>query len=591
MCGIFGYTGFRRLGPIILEGLKRLEYRGYDSAGVAFISSGLQVMKDAGKIDEISRKFNFSGIDGKLAISHTRWATHGAVTQTNAHPHISCNGRIAVVHNGIIENYIDLKRELISLGHKFRSETDTEVIPHLIEEFYRKTGDPLKAIFMAVSKLDGSFAFLAIFEDHPDRIFAVRYKSPLVIGLGDGENFVASDVPAFLKYTKKVIFLDDMEVAVISRNSVEVFNSLTREKVDKEIYIVPWSVEDAERGGYPHFMMKEIMEQRFTITRVLGQDDRIREASQLIKDAQKVFLVAAGTSYHACLASSYWFAEIAGVNARAVLASEFPSISKLVDDKSLVIAVSQSGETADVLESVRMAKKRGSKILGIVNVVGSSLMRISDAFLTINAGPEICVLATKSYTSQLAILYLLVNDLVGRLENAKEEIKRAETLVAHMLESEALLKDIRRIAKDLSASEHIFLIGRGISYATSLEGALKIKEVSYIHAEGFAGGELKHGTLALIEEGTPCIAIVPEDETKDQTLGNAMEIKARGGYIIGLSNEEHVVFDELIRTPSETSLSPIVMIIPLQLLAYYLALERGCNVDQPRNLAKSVTVL
>ena len=591
MCGIFGYTGFRRLGPIILEGLKRLEYRGYDSAGVAFISSGLQVMKDAGKIDEISRKFNFSGINGKLAISHTRWATHGAVTQTNAHPHISCNGRIAVVHNGIIENYIDLKRELISLGHKFRSETDTEVIPHLIEEFYRKTGDPLKAIFMAVSKLDGSFAFLAIFEDHPDRIFAVRYKSPLVIGLGDGENFVASDVPAFLKYTKKVIFLDDMEVAVISRNSVEVFNSLTREKVDKEIYIVPWSVEDAERGGYPHFMMKEIMEQRFTITRVLGQDDRIREASQLIKDAQKVFLVAAGTSYHACLASSYWFAEIAGVNARAVLASEFPSISKLVDDKSLVIAVSQSGETADVLESVRMAKKRGSKILGIVNVVGSSLMRISDAFLTINAGPEICVLATKSYTSQLAILYLLVNDLVGRLENAKEEIKRAETLVAHMLESEALLKDIRRIAKDLSASEHIFLIGRGISYATSLEGALKIKEVSYIHAEGFAGGELKHGTLALIEEGTPCIAIVPEDETKDQTLGNAMEIKARGGYIIGLSNEEHVVFDELIRTPSETSLSPIVMIIPLQLLAYYLALERGCNVDQPRNLAKSVTVL
>jgi len=591
MCGIFGYIGFRRLGPIILEGLKRLEYRGYDSAGVAFISSSLQVMKDAGKIDEISRKFNFSGIDGKLAISHTRWATHGAVTQTNAHPHISCNGRIAVVHNGIIENYIDLKREFISLGHKFRSETDTEVIPHLIEEFYRKTGDPLKAIFMAVSKLDGSFAFLAIFEDHPDRIFAVRYKSPLVIGLGDGENFVASDVPAFLKYTKKVIFLDDMEVAVISRDSVEVFNSLTREKVDKEIYTVPWSVEDAERGGHPHFMMKEIMEQRFTITRVLGQYDRIREASQLIKDAQKVFLVAAGTSYHACLASSYWFAEIAGVNARAVLASEFPSISKLVDDKSLIIAVSQSGETADVLESVRMAKKRGSKILGIVNVVGSSLMRISDAFLTINAGPEICVLATKSYTSQLAILYLLVNDLVGRLENAKEEIKRAETLVAHMLESEALLKDIRRIAKDLSASEHIFLIGRGISYATSLEGALKIKEVSYIHAEGFAGGELKHGTLALIEEGTPCIAIVPEDETKDQTLGNAMEIKARGGYIIGLSNEEHVVFDELIRTPSETSLSPIVMIIPLQLLAYYLALERGCNVDQPRNLAKSVTVL
>ena len=591
MCGIFGYIGFRKLGPIILEGLKKLEYRGYDSAGVAFISSGLQVMKDAGKIDEISRKFNFSGIDGKLAISHTRWATHGAVTQTNAHPQTSCGGRIAVVHNGIIENYIDLKRELISLGHKFKSETDTEVIPHLIEEFYKKTRDPLEAIFMAVSKLDGSFAFLAIFESHPDRIFAVRYKSPLVIGLSDGENFVASDAPAFLKYTNKVIFLEDMEVAVISRDSVEVFSLLTRKKVDKEVYTVPWSVDDAERGGYPHFMMKEVMEQRFTITRVLGQDDRIREASQLIKDAQKVFLVAAGTSYHACLASTYWFAEIAGVNARAVLASEFPSIVNLVDDKSLVIAVSQSGETADVLESVRLAKKRNSKVLGIVNVVGSSLMRMSDAFLTINAGPEICVLATKSYTSQLALLYLLVNDLVGRLEEAKDELRRAEALVAQMLESETLLNRIRRIAKDLSNSEHIFLIGRGISYATSLEGALKIKEVSYIHAEGFAGGELKHGTLALIEEGTPCIAIVPEDETKDQILGNAMEIKARGGYIIGLSHEEHEVFDELIKTPLETSLSPIVMIIPLQLLAYYLALERGCDVDQPRNLAKSVTVL
>ncbi len=591
MCGIFGYIGFRKLGPIILEGLKRLEYRGYDSVGVAFISSGLHIIKDAGKIDEISRKFNLAGIEGRLGISHTRWATHGAVTRANAHPHISCNGKIAVVHNGIIENYIDLKNELISLSHKFRSETDTEVIPHLIEEFYKKTGDPLEAVFRAVSRLEGSFAFLIIFEDHPDKIFAVRYKSPLVIGLGSGENFVASDVPAFLKYTNRVMFPDDPEVAVIGKDSVEIFNALTKEKVSKEVVTVPWSVEDAEKGGYPHFMMKEIMEQCYTITRVLGQDDRIREASKLIKEAENVFLVAAGTSYHACLAANYWFAEIAGVDAKTILASEFPYIANLVDDKSLVIAVSQSGETADVLESVRLAKERGSKVLGIVNVVGSSLMRISDAFLTINAGPEICVLATKSYTSQLAILYLLVNDLVGRLEEAKKEIKRAETLVAQMLESGALLYEVRRIAEYLSDFEHLFLIGRGISYATSLEGALKIKEVSYIHAEGFAGGELKHGTLALIEEGTPCIAIVPEDETKDQILGNAMEIKARGGYIIGLSHEEHEVFDELIRTPSETSLSPIVMIVPLQLLAYYLALERGCDVDQPRNLAKSVTVL
>ena len=589
MCGIFGYIGFRRLGPIILEGLKRLEYRGYDSAGVAYISSSLHVIKDAGKIDEINEKFNLAGIEGMLGISHTRWATHGAVTRENAHPHLSCDGRIAVVHNGIIENYIRLKNELASRGHKFRSETDTEVIPHLIEESYRRSGDPLSAIFDAVSKLDGSFAFLAILEDHPDKIFAVRYKSPLVIGLSKGETFVASDVPAFLKYTKRVIFLDDMEVAVISRDSVEVFNALTKEKVSKEVQTVPWSVEDAEKGGYPHFMMKEIMEQRYTITRVLGQDDRIRRASELVEEADKVFLVAAGTSYHACLAASYWLAE-SGVNARPVLASEFPYISSLVDESSLIIAVSQSGETADVLESVRMAKKRGSKVLGVVNVVGSSLMRMSDSFLTINAGPEICVLATKSYTSQLAILYLLARNLAGMLEEAKEEVKRSEKVVSGMLEDEILMNQIKRIAKDFSKSEHIFLIGRGISYATALEGALKIKEVSYIHAEGFAGGELKHGTLALIEDGVPCIAIVPEDETKDQILGNAMEIKSRGGHIIGLSLEEHEVFDELIKVPQD-NLSPIVMIVPLQLLAYYLALERGCNVDQPRNLAKSVTVL
>ena len=589
MCGIFGYIGFRRLGPIILEGLKRLEYRGYDSAGVAYISSSLHVIKDAGKIDEINEKFNLAGIEGMLGISHTRWATHGAVTRENAHPHLSCDGRIAVVHNGIIENYIRLKNELASRGHKFRSETDTEVIPHLIEESYRRSGDPLSAIFDAVSKLDGSFAFLAILEDHPDKIFAVRYKSPLVIGLSEGETFVASDVPAFLKYTNRVIFLDDMEVAVISRDSVEVFNALTREKVSKEVQTVPWSVEDAEKGGYPHFMIKEIMEQRYTITRVLGQDDRIRRASELVEEADKVFLVAAGTSYHACLAASYWLAE-SGVNARPVLASEFPYISSLVDESSLIIAVSQSGETADVLESVRMAKKRGSKVLGVVNVVGSSLMRMSDSFLTINAGPEICVLATKSYTSQLAILYLLARNLAGMLEEAKEEVKRSEKVVSGMLEDEILMNQIKRIAKDFSKSEHIFLIGRGISYATALEGALKIKEVSYIHAEGFAGGELKHGTLALIEDGVPCIAIVPEDETKDQILGNAMEIKSRGGHIIGLSLEEHEVFDELIKVPQD-NLSPIVMIVPLQLLAYYLALERGCNVDQPRNLAKSVTVL
>ena len=591
MCGIFGYIGFRKLGPVILDGLKRLEYRGYDSAGVAFIGKSLNVVKDSGKIDEISRKYNFTEIEGKVAISHTRWATHGPVTGANAHPHVSGNGRIAVVHNGIIENYVDLKNELISRGHEFRSETDTEVVPHFIEELYGETGDPLGAVLGAVTRLDGSFAFLTVFEDHPDKIFAVRHKSPLVIGLGKGETFIASDVPAFLRYTNKVMFMDDMEVAVVGKNSAEVLDALTKRRVSKKVHEVPWSVADAEKCGHPHFMIKEIMEQRYTMTRVLGQDDRIGKASELVREAEKVFLLAAGTSHHASLAASYWLAEMAGVNARAPLASEFPHIANLVDEKSLVMAVSQSGETADVLESVRMAKERGSGVLGIVNVVGSSLMRTSDAFLTINAGPEICVLATKSYTSQLAILYLLAGDLIGRLEEAKREIKRSEALVSQMFEDSTLLDDVKGIARRFSDSKHMFVIGRGINYATALEGALKIKEVSYIHAEGLAGGELKHGTLALIEEGIPCIATVPEDETRDQILANAMEIKARGGHIIGLSPKDHEMFDELIKTPAEASLPPIVMIVPLQLLAYHLALERGCNVDQPRNLAKSVTVL
>lgn len=568
-----------------------MEYRGYDSAGVAYIGSSLHVMKDVGKIDEISKKFNFLGIEGRLAIAHSRWATHGGVTQVNAHPHLSCKGTIAVVHNGIIENYMELKEWLIRRGHTFRSETDTEVIPHLIEEFYKVTGDPLKAVFDAVRKLDGSFAFLAIFEEYPDKIFAVRYKSPLVIGLGRDETFVASDVPAFLKYTNKVIFLDDMEAAIVKRDSIEIFDVLTSRKVKKKVHAVKWSVEDAEKGGYPHFMIKEIMEQRYTISRILGQDERIVNAVRLIKDAKDVYLIAAGTSYHACLAASYWFSRIVGMNVRSVLASEFPYFIDSVDDSTLVMAVSQSGETADVLESVRIAKRKGAKVLGIVNVVGSSLMRISDAFLTINAGPEICVVATKSYTSQLALLYLLVNAVVGKLEEAKREIKDLEEKVSKILNDNKLLNKVRDLARILADKEHIFLIGRSINYVTALEGALKIKEVSYIHAEGFAGGELKHGTLALIENGTPCIAIVPNDATKHEILSNAMEIKARGGYIIGVSDDKSNVFDELIKVPNVSSyLYPIYMIIPLQLLAYYLALERGCDIDKPRNLAKSVVV-
>jgi glucosamine--fructose-6-phosphate aminotransferase (isomerizing) len=576
MCGIIGYTGDKNAYDFLIDGLKRLEYRGYDSAGVAIVGSGIKVIKDIGFVDEL---LQHGSLPGKSGIAHTRWATHGGVTRANAHPHTDCKEEIAVVHNGIIENFSDLKEKLLEQGHEFKSETDSEVIAHLVEG----ESDVLKGVFKAANMLKGSFAFLVLYKD---RIIACRKDSPLVVGIGDQGNFLASDVPAFIKHTKDVVYLDNYDVAVIEREGVKFYDAMSGKEIQKKVERIDWDISSAEKGGHPHFMIKEIGAQKDTIRRAIEQNSaEINHVAQMINDAKGVFFVACGTSYHSCLCASYIFSKIAKKHVNVVIGSEFPHFEHFINKDTLVISVSQSGETADVLEAVGKAKERGAKILSIVNVMGSSLMRTSDKSLLLNAGPEICVLATKSYTSQLSLLLLIAYATVDKLDEGKEELKKVSDRVGDILDNAEYLE---HLADYLKEKNHIFLIGRGISYATALESALKLKEVSYIHAEGFAGGELKHGTLALIEEGTPCIVFVPNGD--QEIISNAHEIKARGGYIIGVSPQRHDVFDFFIPTPISDEAHPVHMVVPIQILAYYLAVKRGCNPDKPRNLAKSVTV-
>jgi len=592
MCGIFGYIGNRKASSILLKGLKSLEYRGYDSCGIAVINSRIDYKKDVGKIDEISKKLNFDGIDGNVGIGHNRWATHGEVITRNAHPHFSCDGKIAVVHNGIIENYQEIKDELISRGHIFSSETDSEVISHLVEDFMNNGHDLRNAVIATSKKLRGSFAYIILSENNKDKIIGVRYKSPLVVGVGRNENFLASDVVPFLEHTKNAIFLNDGEIVEMTKDDFVIYN-FEGKKIKRDATKINWNAEEAKKAGFEHFMIKEIFEQGRTIERVIQQEkDKIKKAAKMINDAYGVFLVGCGTSYHACLTAQYWFTKITKKHVNVILASEFPNFSDFLTEDTLMIAVSQSGETADVLEAVREAKRKGVKVLSLVNVMGSTLMRMSDFSLMLNAGPEICVVATKSYISQLVLLGLLAYTSVGKLEEGKIQINSIIDKINFLL-SKKNVEKIKKLAERLRNSKDIFLIGRGVNYPTALEGALKIKEVSYIHAEGFAGGELKHGTLALIDKDTPCIAIVPNDETKDDILSNAMEIKSRGGFIIGIADENNYVFDYFIEVPNENIklLHPILTIIPLQLLSYYLAVLRGCDPDYPKNLAKCVTVL
>ncbi|WP_297522107.1 glutamine--fructose-6-phosphate transaminase (isomerizing) [Thermococcus sp.] len=601
MCGIIGYIGERPACEVIVRGLKRLEYRGYDSAGIATENGGkLFIRKGAGRIDELTEKLGFLDLPGKRGVGHTRWATHGVPSDVNAHPHTDCTGRIALVHNGIIENFAELREELLRRGHVFRSDTDTEVIVHLIEEELKSSENFEDAMRKALLRLKGSFALGIIYTGELDRLYFVRNESPLVLGIGDGENFAASDVPAFLEYTNKVIFLDDREYAVVTKDSYVVKNLDTGETVEKPIQEIEWTLEMAEKAGFPHFMLKEIYEQPRAIRDAIhGNADVIRTAAEEIAKYEKIFIVAMGTSYHAGLVGKYLLQRLAKRVPVVEDASEFRyEFDDLVDENTLVIAITQSGETADTLAAMKLAKRKGAKVLAIVNVVGSMATRIADLTLYTHAGPEIGVAATKTYTTQLTVLTMLAVELARILGTADEEylngleegLKGIPELVEVALKHD---ESLRELAESLVDRRDFFYIGRGISVPTALEGALKLKEISYIHAEGLSAGELKHGPLALIEKDVPVVAVAPGGRTFDKMVSNIEEALARGAFVVGLGDREDLkrissVFVEMPRV--DELLSPLLYIVPLQLLAYHLAVLRGNDPDKPRNLAKSVTV-
>jgi glucosamine--fructose-6-phosphate aminotransferase (isomerizing) len=590
LCGIIGYIGEEQVGRILISGLRKLEYRGYDSAGaVTFLHDGsFDVRKDVGTVNEIEEEYHISKMTGTIGIAHTRWATHGGVSKRNAHPHLSNDKKIAVVHNGIIENHEELREVLKKRGYFFKSETDTEVLPNLIQLGLEEGKSLEDSVRGAVSLIQGNYAFL-ILKAGERKLFAARKGSPLVLGVGKNEMFVASDIPAFLDRTKKVVYLYDYDVVTLEEKGFRVFNLVQNKVVTREIDTVDWDAKEVEKGSFKHYMLKEIMEQVQTIERATRQDPRVIELlTQKFRKANGVFFVACGSSLHACLSASYVFSEVASVHVNVVNASEFRYYSHFLKKNTLVLAVSQSGETIDVLDAVQAAKSKGSKVVSIVNVNGSSLTRSADTSLALNAGPEVCVLSTKSYTSQVALLTLLAYAVGNSLKEGKKKMNMLRNILYH-LTSLTMRNRIQSLAELLKDKEHIFAIGRGLLYPTALEAALKIKEVSYIHAEGYAGGELKHGPIALIEKGTPCLVFLSQ-ETKRETISNAMELKSRGAYIIGIAPENQSVFDFLIRVPEAEELSPISHIIPIQLLAYELALKRGLDPDKPRNLAKSVTV-
>ncbi|MBU1446375.1 glutamine--fructose-6-phosphate transaminase (isomerizing) [Patescibacteria group bacterium] len=592
MCGIFAYKGDKKNAPeLVVNGLKKLEYRGYDSWGVAYRTGNeIKVYKEIGKIGEFDIKAGNEKIDFSancnLAMGHSRWATHGGVTKENAHPHYSEDKEIAIVHNGIIENYAELKKDLIEKGYKFRSETDTEVIAYLIED--HKDLGFTESVKKAISMLQGRYA-IVVMNAHNDALIAARRGSPIIIGKGKNEYFIASDIPAFLEYTREVIYLDDNQMIIIE-DEVRFVDLETNKEVKKRIVKIDLDAQSAEKGEFPHFMIKEITEQKETIARAINQDPaKIMEIAAAIKSAYGTYLVGCGTAGKVCLAASYHFAKIAKRHVNFAFGSEFPSLQDFITDKSLVVAVSQSGETADTLDAIEVAKKKGAKVLSIINVEGSSMDRISDYKIYIKAGPEKAVASTKATTAQMAILTLLAYACAGKLDEGKRLLVETASRINDML-NPRYEAHIQKLAQQIKDWESIYVIGKGQNYPMALEAAIKLQEVSYIHAEGFAGGELKHGPIALISKGTPCIVLVANDETKQDILSNAMEIKSRGGYIIGIAPENNDVFDYWIKVPESGNASPIVNIIPVQILAYQLAILRENNPDMPRNLAKSVTV-
>ena len=609
MCGIAAYIGHRKDAPeIVIEGLKRLEYRGYDSWGVAYqCADQILITKKVGKIGEFKptdlKKIHTKltaktkiPFKSQLAIGHTRWATHGGVTEKNAHPHTTENQEISIVHNGIIENYQELKKKLRKKGHIFRSQTDTEVIAHLIEDFYAtaKRKNPKQhnnletAVKKTIQKLEGRYAILVISQDQK-KLIAARRGSPLILGVGKNEYFIASDIPAFLPYTRRVMYLDDNQMVILNKK-LKFIDLATEKPIEKRIIKIDWDIESAEKGDYPHFMIKEIMEQKETIERAVNQDEQqIQKVAEAIKNAYGTYFVGCGTAGKVCLCGQYLFSEIAKKHINATFGSEFPSFEPFLKPKSLLLTVSQSGETADTLEAMEVAKRKGTKIVSVVNVESSTMARHSDIILPIKAGPEKAVASTKATTSQIAILTLIAYALIDQLNEGKRLLINTAGQINDML-NPRYEKHIEKLAQKIKDFESMYVIGKSLNYPIALEAAIKLQEVSYIHAEGFAGGELKHGPIALISKGTPCIAIVANDKTKTDVISNAIEIKARGGYIIGVSPENNPVFNYWIKVPDAGNASPIINIIPIQILAYQLAVLRQNNPDMPRNLAKSVTV-
>jgi glutamine---fructose-6-phosphate transaminase (isomerizing) len=597
MCGIVGYVGNKDALPILIEGLRRLEYRGYDSVGIAIIPKDKIVIKKCkGKIKNLDELLGAKDIsESHIGISHNRWATHGAPTNINAHPHQDCSGDIAVVHNGIIENFNELKKQLIGEGHKFKSQTDTEVISHLVEKYYN--GCLREAVLKTIKDLKGSFAMGVISKNKPDKIVAARKESPLIVGIGEGENFIASDVPAILKYTKKVIYLEDGEVAVLTKDNVTVFDSDGKER-RKNIDIIKWTLDSAQKSGFPHFMLKEIHEQPKVLKQIISSGMNGFEFN--LDGISNIIIIACGTAYHAGLVGKYILEKFTRIPVTIDVSSEFRYRDPIVSGNTLVIAISQSGETADTLAAVKEAKQKGAKILSICNVVGSSLVRVSDGVLYTYAGPEIGVASTKAYTAQLAILYTLafyIADKKGLLESGLkksllEGFKNIPGVIDNIL---AKTDHIQKIAaKHLNLGSFLYL-GRNLNYPTALEGALKLKEISYIPAEGYAAGEMKHGPIALIDEYRAVVCIAPESFVYEKMVSNIEEICARKGKVIVIATEGDKLIEnftkEIIYIPRiDEVFSPIVTVVPLQLLAYYIAVKRGCDVDQPRNLAKSVTV-
>src|SRR5680860_8998 len=589
MCGIIAYKGKENATSIVINGLKYLEYQGYDSWGIVYLNNQkAHLLKKVGKIGEFQGLNNLS--NSSVAVGQTRWATHGKVSVANAHPHFSGNKNIFVVHNGIVENYEDLKEELIKKGHHFISQTDTEVIPHLIEE-YRKNNSFIISCEKTFRRLKGFFA-VVVLDKKTGEIIGTRKGSPLVMGIGDKGLFLASDVQDFLKKKNKVIFLDDGDlVHIIDGKTYNIKNLFSKKILKKKIDTIKWTQEEAEKGKHPHFMIKEIKEIPEAIEKAVCQDNKkLKLIADLIKKSPNLFFVACGTAGHACLAGKYLFSSI-GKSTGFSAASEFKNFLPTLDKKTLLIAVSQSGETIDVIEAVKKAKEKGLKVLSLVNVMGSSLTRISDYVLMINAGPEKCVLATKSYLSQLSLIILLFYSIFGQYKKGEKDLKKISRQISQLLESKLFITKIKKLSRKLSSTKHIYVIGRSFNYPTTLETALKIKEGCYIHTEAFAGGELKHGVIALIEKGTPCIIHLSKCEEEDNTLINAMELQSRGAYIIGIGPEKKKDFDFFIEVPGvEEIFSLLVNIIPILLLSYYIALEKGIDPDKPRNLAKSVTV-